>query len=53
MLIDMVARCTMNIKVENARDPQNEFASALGALFQSAEMPGIFKKLKCEFQQYS
>lgn len=36
LLVDLVARCTLNIKIENPRDPQNDFASALITLFQGA-----------------
>ena len=46
MQIDLVARCTLNIKVENVRDPQNEFALALTALFQSSQNHPIINKLR-------
>ncbi|CAG7831307.1 unnamed protein product, partial [Allacma fusca] len=37
MVMDMAARCTMNINIQNPRSPDNDFAKALSELF--AELP--------------
>jgi len=57
MLTDVITRCTFNIKIEDAENPNNTFAKIVRDIMefgaddaQETSFKVLMKKLSCKFQ---